>query len=123
MGTRVKKSELFIFIPLVGVYLITLNVKFNNPQDSFLNNYLADLLCMPIVLYLATFGIRFLTNRKEYQLSLFQIFVGFSYFALLFEIILPFYSIKYTRDFWDIVLYLIGSILFIGFQKMTSAKG
>lgn len=77
---------------------------------GWVDNYLDDLLCMPILLsgWLAEqydlFGKKRLQSREIAALWLLV--------SVLFEGILPGISLEYTADIWDVVCYAIGSWFF-----------
>lgn len=73
---------------------------------------------MPIVFYVSTELIKRLKRNSDFELSLIQILVGFLYFSTLFEVVLPLYNSKYTADWLDVLMYGIGSLIFIVIQKI-----
>lgn len=76
----------------------------------FLDNYLDDLLCMPILLG-ALLGEQYdLLQRR--QLSVLQIVLTTVVVILLFEFLLPGIDSSYTRDAWDVLCYALGSMGF-----------
>ena len=78
----------------------------------FIDNYLDDLLCMPILLG-ALLGEQYdLVGRQA--LNWVQIVITFLIVAIVFEFFLPGVSVKYTADVWDVVCYGIGSLVFGG---------
>lgn len=77
------------------------------------HGYLDDLLCMPIVLSIAMQVVQMLHPLGSlYTFSRSHIFIVVFYFSLLFEVVLPLYSINYTADILDIGCYIIGAIVF-----------
>lgn len=77
---------------------------------EWLDNYLDDLLCMPILLggWLAEQYDLF--GRK--RLRRIEIFALWVVVSLVFEGLLPYWSPRYTADGWDAVCYALGSWLF-----------
>lgn len=73
---------------------------------------------MPIVFYVSTELIKRLKRNSDFELSLVQILIGFLYFSTLFEVALPLYNSKYTADWLDVLMYGIGSLIFIVIQKI-----
>jgi len=108
MGTRLRFFQHYIFWLFGLVYLWTLNLKFFHPSDSFSNQYLADLVCIPIVLYLSVLIIRFLRWDSTFELTKLMIFFAVIYISFLFELVFPFFSDKYTSDWFDVLCYFIG---------------
>ena len=78
----------------------------------FINSYLTDFLCMPIILTLSLVGVRWIKKIPEFILSPVMIFGMTGFYALLFEVILPQYSSKYTQDPIDFILYFCGALLY-----------
>ena len=117
MGARITKRELLIFIVLLIIYCGTLFLKLQLSIQGWTTAYLADLIALPIILQISTWGIRKLKNLPEFKLSFAQIFVAFAYTSILFEGVLPYYNLSYTRDLIDVVMYAIGSLFFLLVQR------
>lgn len=81
------------------------------------NNYLNDLLCIPLVLGLLTYTIRWLKKDDEFKFPLRFIVLLSSYYAIYFEYYLPKHNSRYTSDWMDVSLYFLGGILFYLYQK------
>ncbi len=104
----------YIVLIILCVLYITVQVfRFNGiPLPHFINSYLTDLLCMPIVM-----GIIVIILQKIYQFN--NLIVGFNlvtlltlFFALFFEITLPLTSSEYVQDYNDIIAYFFGAYVF-----------
>lgn len=94
----------FLFVFIINRYII-------RPSEIlFIDGYLNDLLCLPILLQLVQVCMKLIVN-ENYELSLFQNFVAIIYCSVLFEIFLPKYSINYTSDINDVFCYLSGGLL------------
>lgn len=79
----------------------------------FIHAYLDDLLAMPVVLGLTLQVFRWIHPLKNrFYFSKIQLLVGWIYFSLLFEVLLPRWSDIYTADLWDVVCYGIGTVIF-----------
>lgn len=76
----------------------------------FLDNYLDDLLCMPILLsgWLAEQHDLFAKKR----LGLLEIIFLCLFISLIFEGLLPHLYPHYTADVWDVVCYGLGGAFF-----------
>lgn len=118
MGTRITKKELLFFIPFSILYGGSLFLKFH-PElyTGWITNYVADILCIPIVLQLTIWILRLLKSDASIQLSKAQIWVAFVYVSLLFEVILPFLKDRYTADIIDVLMYAIGTMIYLGISK------
>ncbi|OEY71625.1 hypothetical protein [Salegentibacter salarius] len=110
------KTVFFLFC-LLFVALQTLYFL-EQPLPDFINFYLADFLCMPIVLSICLFTVQFLKKDKTLRLNLFTVLSVFVMYAIYFEVILPPLHWRYTADIIDVLLYLIGSFLFYLLQKL-----
>lgn len=106
----IHKSYLFIFVTLAAIVYVFQKVHLKLPV--FVNNYLNDILCIPILLKVSQLVIRHIksNNRLKIPISL-QIFVTTLY-ALVFEVILPNFHKRYTSDFLDVIAYFFGLIIF-----------
>jgi len=79
----------------------------------FVHAYMDDIFCMPVMLtFILFFQRRFVFNNENYVFSTTHIFVAVVYCSLVFEIILPLHSKGYTADFFDVMAYSIGGIIF-----------
>jgi len=108
-----------LLIVFVSIYIFQLLVKFKiiDIDNSFVINYLADILCLPILLIFSEIFIQKIQNNPFYKISKLQVFVVFVYISVIFEWILPSFSSKFTADSNDILAYAIGGIFFVIYQK------
>jgi FtsH-binding integral membrane protein len=67
---------------------------------------------MPIVITIITITIRFLPDKKYFWPSNEMVFTLTFIYALVFEIILPALSKTYTADYFDILAYGGGLLLY-----------
>lgn len=75
----------------------------------FVNNYLADFACMPIILTFCLVGVRKVKRMPHFELTIVMILGMTTFYALLFEWILPTQSFIYTSDFGDVLAYFLGA--------------
>jgi len=95
-----------LFLSSFSIYIALLvSKKAEVVLPTLLDSYLADFLCLPILLSLSLFILRIVKQNKSLFLSKMMIFVSFLYVSLLFEVFLPYFSIKYTADLLDLVAY------------------
>jgi hypothetical protein len=93
-GNQVLEKGFGIFVPIVHAYL-------------------DDLLAMPVILGITLQIYRWIHPLKEnFLFKKEHIFVAFLYVSVVFEGFLPWYSDQYIRDFWDILCYGLGAIIF-----------
>ena len=86
--------------------------KLHHPLPS-LNGYLTDAFAIPVI---ANLGLWFQRNiiykSTKYTLSVGHVVFIVTYVSIVFELVLPLYSNKYTRDWLDVVMYVGGGIFF-----------
>ncbi|KAA9340079.1 hypothetical protein [Adhaeribacter soli] len=104
------RNPLFISCAL----LYGLNVLFlqKTYRFWFLQNYLNDLLCLPLVLFVTVFLQRTLFRKPAYRLTVYQVGIAAVYFSVMFEAVIPLFNQRYTADFWDVICYCSGGLLF-----------
>ncbi|MFD2551665.1 hypothetical protein ACFSQP_07545 [Bizionia sediminis] len=91
--------------------------RLNIPLPSWINNYVNDFLCMPIVLSISLAILRFIKKTEDLFVPL-PVILGLTlYFSVYFEWFMPQVSARYTADFIDVGLYFIGALLFFRYQK------
>ncbi len=79
----------------------------------FVHAYLDDLLAIPVILGITLQIYRWIHPlRQNFRFKKEHIFVAFLYVSVVFEGFLPWYSDQYIRDFWDILCYGLGAIIF-----------
>ncbi len=114
----VKQCYLPVFV-LLGALIYTFQQS-GWPLPSWVNNYVNDFLCMPIVLFVCRFAVRKLRSDRHLQLSLPLIFTVTLYYALYFEYYLPTVNLRYTADPFDVILYFSGSLYFYLMENKQS---
>ena len=98
----------FIFIAIV-IYLLQ---QLQIPLSRFTNNYLNDFLCIPIVLKLGQYLIRYIKSDPYLKIPIsLQITVTVLY-SVFFEFIVPQFNNRYTSDWLDVVAYFSGLIIY-----------
>lgn len=112
-----RKIYLYMSIVAAVVYVCQ---RINITLPSIVNNYLNDLLCMPIVLALIQTIIRLSEKHKHYKIPLYLIFIIAIYYSIYFEWFMPKYNQRYTADSIDVFLYFIGGIGFYVIEQKTT---
>jgi hypothetical protein len=88
----------------------------------FLQYYLNDLLCMPLVLTVTLFLQRAFTFRNpSHVFTKHQVGIAVAYYALAFEGILPLFMARYTADVLDIAAYGLGGVFFYRYLNVAPA--
>lgn len=117
MGTRITFFSYHLMNGFfIVIYGLSLYVKFLTNQQGFIKNYLADLLCMPIVFYLVVEIFRIL--KRKPCLTPNMVVIGILYFSLIFEWLLPQIAIQYTGDGYDVLMYCIGGAVYFFSTKI-----
>lgn len=102
------------------VYVILFIFKKTEIYFPILSDYLADLICIPIVLG----WIKLIMDKlsvQNFRWGKLAILIAVIYFSIVFELIMPSFSSNYTRDFIDVILYGIGGIIFyFSLQKSST---
>lgn len=107
------KSPVFIICCLLFIGHQILQKGFGVSLPVF-DQYLDSLLAMPIILTLLLWERRVLFKKgNNYRLSILEVVVATVFIALVSEVFFPMLSTKFTSDWWDLVFYTIGSIIFL----------
>lgn len=105
------------FLLFTGLYLINQFIESKGVYNFYLSSYLDDLLVMPIILTVALVAMKIITRKPMFELDIVMLVMAFVLISLLFEVILPKYSPVYTKDYWDVVCYAIGTGVFYLFRR------
>lgn len=93
-------------------FIVTILRKSGHPVPV-LNGYINDLVAIPVI---ANLGLWFqrtvVIHNNYYVLSRRHIIFVVVYVSILFELVLPYYSKRYTADWVDVLLYAAGGIFF-----------
>ena len=107
-----------IFLVAVVAYLM---VRINRQGwinlPTLLNDYLADLVCMPIILCFCLVGVRWIKKIPQFWLSWRMILSMTLFYAIIFEWLLPLKSNEYTGDILDVVMYFVGALVYGWFMQ------
>jgi hypothetical protein len=101
------------FLLAIGLYLVNRFLLDLLDLSQYKVPYLNDMLCLPVVLTVALWLQQKLFSRScRRRLNKAQVIFSVIYFAIFFEGILPAFSDRYTRDYWDIAAYAVGGVLY-----------
>lgn len=81
------------------------------------NNYLNDLLCMPIVLKICQIVLRHIKSDGQLKIPVKISFTLTVFYALYFEFVLPQFHNRYTADPIDVLLYFLGLLFFLWVER------
>lgn len=117
----IKSLPKIVSIGCIALYLLVKILKhLDYPMGFFMKNHLTDLLCMPLILYLIFWIVRFIPAYKKLEKLPIVGIVGVTiYWAFYFEYYLPTKSLQYTGDGLDVLMYFLGSLLFILLQYVS----
>ena len=80
---------------------------------ELVNNYLNDLLCIPIVLKLCLYVVRYVKSDEQVKIPLALQLLITVMFIIYFENVLPKINPRYTSDILDVFAYVAGLFLFM----------
>ncbi len=95
---------------------VTKRYAFHTSGVKLLDNYLLDLLCMPLVLETLSLSMRTIFS-VHYKLSIYQIGFSLMSTSILFEYCLPMYQKRFHADVFDVVAYCAGTIIWYLFLR------
>lgn len=110
-------NRIVYLILLLVALIIYSRQRMGLPLPVFINNYVNDLLCFPLLLGAMTFGIRFLKKDTSFAFPAGFIVLLASYYSFYFEFYLPKVNTRYTSDWIDVFLYFIGGLVYYYFMK------
>ncbi|AZQ58145.1 hypothetical protein EJ994_04730 [Maribacter sp. MJ134] len=113
--TYVKRFYFPVFV-IIALVVYTLQ-RFSVALPSLINNYLNDLLCMPIVLKIAQLAVRYLKKDGSIQLPIALVGILALGYACYFEWFLPQFNSRYTADGIDVFLYFMGALFFVVVER------
>lgn len=119
--TRIVKKRLVISM-LLCYLILFLSKKMGLFFPELINSYATDMLCIPIVLSIARYGIAYWINDARFQLNRWHMAAATLAFVVTFELVLPTYSSTYTADPFDALMYVSGVLLFERFQTPSLAS-
>ncbi|MFQ5583906.1 MAG: hypothetical protein ACE5GL_05680 [Calditrichia bacterium] len=103
-----------IFILVVAVFVLKHVLEHLGISHPLSTSYLDDLLLFPIILYLVLqIHRRWRLKSDDYRMPVSHVVGAVVFYSLLFELVLPHFSRRFTGDVLDIVFYSAGAGLFI----------
>lgn len=84
---------------------------------GWVNNYVNDFLCLPLVLGCITQLVRWIKKDAQFHFPLLFILALASYYSLFFEVYLPASMERYTADWVDVGLYFLGGFCYYGISR------
>ncbi len=112
-----KPRQILLFVAAI-LYSVQLLFKLNQLYLPYLiNGYLADVLCLPLLLTTVVWTIRKVKSLPFFILNWKMILFAWLYISLVFEYLLPMNSTRYTADIFDVAAYFAGGLLFFILQE------
>ena len=115
------KKAWVIILSLLAAYGVARWARTHAETPAWFRAYITDLLCMPLLLMLSVVFMRMMW-WPHLLLDLKKVMAAWLYVSILFEMILPSLSDRYTADTWDVVVYAIGCMFFIRIQAALFGK-
>ena len=101
------------FIVGCATWLIVIVLRKTGHPLPYLNGYLTDAFAIPVIANLGLWFQRVIIYKSNYYvLSMWHVVFIVVYVSLVFEGLLPWLSAKYTADWIDVVLYIVGGVFF-----------
>ena len=115
-----SRSVVYILMLMIALSIYIMQ-RLSVPLPFLINNYVNDLLCLPLLLGAMTFVIRLLKKDNSFKFSIgFVVFLA-CYYSFYFEYYLPKVNPRYTADWIDVILYFSGGFAFF-FSKSIKHK-
>ena len=112
-----------LFWLMTALYLLLYIRKTTGYYSPWVSDYLADLLCLPIVLSFCLFVMKkWRVVSRDFELTKAMIIATIVYFSIVFEWILPSLSNHHHGDVLDIVAYSLGALAYYFFRKTQVSK-
>ncbi|MFD0796245.1 hypothetical protein ACFQZJ_02140 [Maribacter chungangensis] len=118
--TNIRRWYFLVFACIAIVVYGAQQLSF--PLYHPINNYLNDLLCMPIVLKLCQYAVRSIKRDEHLNIPVKLSVTVTILYAIYFEVLLPKFNDRYTADFIDVILYFIGLVFFIWMENITQPQ-
>ena len=121
---NLKKGLDSYYFPAVVILALTIYIaqKLGLYIPELANNHLNDLLCMPIVLKICLYVVRYVKSSEKIEIPLALQVVTTLLFIVYFEMVLPEINTRYTGDILDVFAYVAGLFLFIALESGRKSK-
>lgn len=114
-----KLLYLMLFLIALSIYLMQ---RLKVPLPALINNYVNDLLCLPLTLGVITYIIRWLKKDVFFELSFVFVILLSGFYSFYFEYYLPQFNSRYTADWIDVILYFSGAFAYFFIGKMENRR-
>ena len=102
------------FLASCLIWLVVISSRrLGHPLPPFINGYIDDLVAIPVVATLTLcFQRVYIIKNNYYVLGIGHVAFITGYVTVVFEVLLPLFSKRYTGDWVDALLYVIGAVFF-----------
>jgi hypothetical protein len=114
---RLSNKKILLIAGWIVYAAFMLTKRFGMVYHPIIQGYFSDILSIPLMLGLILLLMRIYTGDKSFTLSALKVFVAFIYISITFEFILPLYNNNFHKDYWDLLAYGLGSLIFILIQR------
>tara|TARA_R110002033_G_C3774717_1_gene228628 strand:+ start:291 stop:668 length:378 start_codon:yes stop_codon:yes gene_type:complete len=104
----------------ISIFLINQFLQYFEIGNYFTTCFLDDLLFFPVSYSLIEYYFKIVGKKIEIT-TRFAVF-GIIITSIIFEILLPILSEKYTSDIYDLLFYILGTIIFMKFGKQKGKE-
>lgn len=95
--------------------------KLNITLPKWINNYLNDGIAMLLVLKIVDVVVYYI-YKKQITRNIQYVIGIVIYFSFIFEYLYPKFHSRYTADWWDVLVYFIGAMLFLIIENYDYKK-
>ncbi|WP_175621130.1 hypothetical protein [Chryseobacterium schmidteae] len=100
----------------LAIWLGIYTLRKNNIIIPIINDHLTDLITIPLYSYVIKYIMNDILNH--HWKPDFQFYISsFIYISLLFELICPIISPRFTSDIFDVLAYFLGGFFYYLFEK------
>ena len=114
-----KLLYLMLFLIALAIYIMQ---RLQMPLPTMINNYVNDLLFLPLTLGAITCIIRWLKKDDFFELSFVFVLLLSGFYSFYFEYYLPQINSRYTSDWIDVILYFSGALAYFFIGKMGNKR-
>lgn len=105
------------------IFVLNQVIEANGIFIPYVHSYLDDVLCSPIVLGFGLFVQQQFTYRNlKYVLTVPMIVLFVAWYALIFEVFLPYSSARFHADWVDVLAYAVGAYFFWKLGNRPASK-
>lgn len=118
INTTKRSIYLLHFMISMVVYMFQ---KLNIALPKLINNYLNDGIAMLLVLKIVDVVV-YNIYQKQLARNIKYVIGIVLYFSFIFEYLYPMFHSRYTADWWDVLVYFIGAMVFLIIENYDYKK-